>query len=499
MNRLELFRTLRRHVKLSEKRSMAFEQNRTAKIVMYIMSGCAVIYMMFIAVMFAMIANNSRSFTPYEFIFGLMPFILPIDFLLRFMAQHTPAQLIKPYILLPIPKHACVESFILSSIVSQNNLLWMFITIPYAIMTMLFSYGILSVIGFIVVFQLIVIINSLNYMLWRTMINKIFVWWIAPLAIYGAMFIPWIADDFNGMFKIYAVIGTGASEGNPLVYTGIIAVMALMFFVNRNVQYNVTYKETTNATEREMKKVNDMHQLERFGETGEYLKLEVKSIMRNKNIKKSFITSILVVIMFSMIISFTDAYSDSFSKKFWIVYTFILYGSISLIKVMSGEGNYIDCLMSHRENIIQLLRAKYYLYSSLLLLPFLLMLPTVFTGKYSLITLVSMLLFTAGPIYCMLMQMAVYNKQTIPLNEKFIAKGNIETNWFQVVAELLAMFAPVVIISLLMLVFSENTAYIILGTIGLVFIVLHKMWIRNIYNRFMMRRYSNMESFRATR
>ena len=201
----------------------------------------------------------------------------------------------------------------------------------------------------------------------------------------------------------------------------------------------------------------------------------------------------------SLAISLTDIYDSAVYKAFWIVYTFVLYGAVSLIKIMSAEGNYIDCLITHKENIMQLLKAKYYFYSALLVFPLLLMLPTVFTGKYSLLMLLSMMSFTIGPVYCLLMQMAVYNKQTIPLNTKFISKGNIENNYFQLVAEMLAMFAPVCIISVLKALCGETVTYVILLLVGLVFVSAHKLWIRNIYRRFMKRRYANMESFRATR
>jgi sulfite exporter TauE/SafE len=47
--------------------------------------------------------------------------------------------------------------------------------------------------------------------------------------------------------------------------------------------------------------------------------------------------------------------------------------------------------------------------------------------------------------------------------------------------------------------FSTVVANIILIIIGLGFIVTHNLWIKNIYNRFMKRRYKNMEEFRASR
>lgn len=109
-----------------------------------------------------------------------------------------------------------------------------------------------------------------------------------------------------------------------------------------------------------MKNVSELRAFDRYGEIGEYLKLETKSLMRNKNLRKSFMFATIFVIMLSLVISFTDLYEDDFFTVFWIVYIFVLYGSIQLIKIMSAEGNYIDCLMIHKENIIQLLRAKYY-------------------------------------------------------------------------------------------------------------------------------------------
>ena len=221
--------------------------------------------------------------------------------------------------------------------------------------------------------------------------------------------------------------------------------------------------------------------------------------MRNKNMRGSFLYGVIFTIILSIIISYTDIYDDAFSSKFFMVYVFIISGAMLLVKVMGAEGNYIDGLMIHKENILQLLHAKYYFYMALLILPFIIMLPTVFMGKYTLLQLFATMIFAAGPVYCVFMQMAVWNKQTIPLNSKLVSKGNVETNWFAVIAEMAAMFMPVVIISVLSIFFSQTITFIIMLIIGLAFIAASPYWMRNIYNRFMRVRYTNMESFRATR
>ena len=499
MNRYQLFKELRHHVKLSEKRSPVYEQNKTAKAIIYLMGGFMIVYLLFLSVMFAMIANSSRTFTSCEFLFGLLPFLLPADFLLRFLGQQTPAQLIKPYILLPIPKHACVESFIISSMVTPNNLIWLVITVPYAIMSILFSNGFWAALGFIIGFQLIIIINSQNYMLWRTLITKKIFWWIAPIIIYGVMHLIWIIKDFDAMFDSFAAIGEGVASWNILYFLGILVILALFFFINREVQYRITYTETTENKNTQMKTVTEFRLFERFGEMGEYLKLEVKSIMRNKNMRNSFLYGMIFTVILSIIISYTDIYDGSFNSKFFMVYVFIVNGAMLLVRIMGAEGNYIDGLMIHKENILQLLHAKYYFYCALLFLPLLIMTPTIFMGKYTLLMLIAMMAFAAGPVFFMLMQMAVWNKQTVPLNSKLVSRGSVETNWFAFGVEMAAMFAPVAIIFILQLFMSETATYTTMLIIGLLFIATHNIWLRNIYQRFMLRRYENMESFRATR
>lgn len=499
MNKLHLFRALHHHIKLAEKRSVAYEQNKVAKVLLYIGGSFVVLYLVFIAIMLALIANTSSSQTTYEFLFGLLPFFLAADFLVRFISQQTPVQLIKPYSLLPISKYTCVEMFVLSSVVSPNNLVWTAVTVPYVLMTTLFCDGFWASMGIVVSFQLLVTVNSQWYMLVRTLINQSLKWWVLPIAVYALVFSPLYCDSIDTLFDIYSSLGRGFAFWHPLHYFGLLLVLFAFIELNKRMQFHFTYLENADVEAPKMRSVSEFRMFDRFGQTGEYLKLEIKSLIRNKNMRKSFVFSTLFTIFLSLVVSFTDLYQDDFSKIFWVAYVFMLYGANTLMKIMCAEGNYIDFLAVHKENIMQLLRAKYFFYGSMLVLPFLLMLPTVFTGKHSLLALFSMMCFTAGPVYCLFMQMAVYNRQTMPLNTKFISKGNVENNYFQIVALLLAMFLPVIVISSLRTMFSENTAYLVLLVFGIAFIATYSLWIANIYRRFMKRRYVNMESFRATR
>ena len=203
--------------------------------------------------------------------------------------------------------------------------------------------------------------------------------------------------------------------------------------------------------------------------------------------------------VFSLIISFTDVYDGPTYEVFWCIYNFVIIAALPIMSIMCNEGNYIDALMVHKENILSLLKAKYIFYSALLLIPFILMLPTVFSGKWSIFMVISFGVFTAGFQFFIMFQMAVYNKTAIPLNTKFISQKGQGNNYFTFVASAIAFGLPVIIMSVLQSLVSENTSYLVMFLIGLAFILTKNLWMRNIYNRMMKKRYANLEGFYASR
>jgi hypothetical protein len=495
MKKRALFKELKKHRELANKRAFNFEQNKVAKYVLGVVYAMVLIYLVFFAIIFALAANDTRSMTSVEFIMALAPFILLLDFLIRFMAQQTPAQIIKPYILLPIPKYTCIDSLIGTSLFNWGNLTWFVMLVPFALMSVVFSQGIWVTLGFFLCYYLLILANSQWYAIVRAYINDSLLWWILPIAVYALIFLP----VFKYGFDFYGCIGTAISSGNILPYFIPLAILAGLVYINRKVQFSHIWKEL--AKVETSKSYNSKHYafLEKQGDVGQYIQLEIKSTIRNKNVKKSFIFATAIVFIMSLVISFTDAYDNQFMTNFWCLYNFVVYGAMILVRVMCNEGNYIDCLMVRRENILKLLHAKYIFFSIVLLFPFILMLPTVFTGKWSIFMLVSYMFFTAGFQYFILFQMAVYNKQTLPLNTKFISKNGMENNYFQIIAEMVAFILPMMLVSVLQAALGENISYAVMLVIGLAFILTYPIWLRNIYHRMMKKKYELLDGFRSSR
>lgn len=119
--RLSIYKELLHHRQLAEKRSLFHGKNQAAKIALAIVGIIIFIYLIFLAVSLALAVSKDPGLSPAGTLFSLAPFLLTVDFLLRFALQQTPAQMIRPYSLLPLPRHACIESFLLSNLLSAGN------------------------------------------------------------------------------------------------------------------------------------------------------------------------------------------------------------------------------------------------------------------------------------------------------------------------------------------------------------------------------------------
>lgn len=502
MRLFDIYGLLIHHRILAEKRNLNNAQNRAAKVIFGVMWSFLLLYLFFISVMLSISINSDKNVSSVDFLCSLSPFLLAIDFLLRFIFQQTPSKLIKPYVLWPIRKRKCIDSFIISSIFTIGNLVWFALLIPFSIMSVIFSYGIVTTLSILIFFYILIVANSQWYAIVRTLINDKIYYWAIPVFVYAILFSPYFFDldgSIRNVFLVYGKIGNLFIDHKILPHIVSLAILSLLIFINKKVQYSHIMKELSNEENADTRKTFDFSCLDRFGEIGLYIKLEIKSIIRNKNPRKSFLYSTTIIALISVLMFFTDIYDSDAMSNFWCLYNFCIYGAMSLVKIMCNEGNYIDCLMSRRENILSLLNAKYLFYTVLLVIPFILMLPLVFKGKMSILMLVSYGVFTAGFQYFVLFQMAIYNKQTLELNTKLINKTGLGNNYFQILAELINFIIPVSLVYVLSFFLGEKKTLVIMLIIGIAFIATSKYWIRKIYAIMMSRRYANMESFRATR
>lgn len=495
---MNLFLELRRHGKLAEKRHPMYEKSKFGKFWMYFMSVFWAGYLIFFGTTFAFAFDGGAKEAYHVMNSGLI-FILALDFLLRLPFLKTPTQEVKPYLLLPIKRSRLIDFLLLRSGLNSFNLLWLFLFVPFAIITVTKFYGIGGVLTYCIGIWLLIVFNNYWYLLCRTLMDERIWWVLLPIVIYGgiaaALFIP----DNSPLFSFFIDLGEGFITGNILTFICVLVAITLMWFINRSIMQKLVYNELnkTEDTTVQVKTVSEYKFLDRYGEIGEYIRLELKLLLRNKVCRKSLYSVTAIVLIFSLTISFSDIY-DGGMRDFFVLYNYIIFGILFLSPLMSYEGNYIDGLMSRKESIYSLLRAKYLLYSIALIIPFVLMIPGMVTGRVSVLRCIAWIVFVPGAVYFCLFQLAVYNNKTLDLNAKMTGRQNVGTGLQNLISGA-AFGVPLLLFFVLNATVGKEVTPWILLVIGILFIATSRWWLRNVYHRFMKRRYKNMEGFHDSR
>ena len=496
---MNLYKIIKQNQKLAEKRNPAFDTNRFAKFLMYFMivywAALFLFFGIMLPVMFEELVPNME---PYHIMNQGFIYVMLADFLMRFMAQPSVSQEIKPYLLMPIKRKKLISILLLKSGLDSYNFMWFFVYVPFAFLTVIRFYGFGGMFLYLLGIWLIFVFNNYWYLLCKLLLGEKTFWLLLPILVFGALGAAEFLLDGLPISRFTMDLGEGFIEGNPLSFLFILACIGILFFINLKLQQRMIYNEISKKEDTKIKHVSEYKFLDKYGEVGEYLRLEIKLITRNKTVKTQFRMGLIVMLGFSFALAFTDVYDGSYMTSFICLYNYAVLPIMTLGQVMSFEGNYIDGLMSRKESIFNLLRAKYYLTTIIILVPFLIMFFPIAKEKITLLTAIAYLIFVAGFVFFMLLQLAVYNTRTLPLNANLM-KSNKSSNWIQGLITGCAFMLPLLIDKLLSALLPEEVAHIILIVIGLGFIATHNLWIKNIYKRFMKRRYKNMEEFRASR
>ena len=496
---MNLYKIIKQNQKLAEKRNPAFDTNRFAKFLIYFMIVYWAAIFLFLGVslpfMFEGLVPNME---PYHIMNQGFIYVMLADFLIRFMAQPSVSQEIKPYLLMPVKRKKLISMLLLKSGLDSYNFMWFFVYVPFAFLTVIRFYGFGGMSLYLIGIWLIFVFNNYWYLLCKLLLGEKTLWLLLPTAVFGALGAAEFLLDGLPISRFTMDLGEGFIEGNPLSFLFMLACIGVLFFINLKLQQRMIYNEISKKEDTKIKHVSEYKFLDKYGEVGEYLRLEIKLITRNKTVKTQFRMGLIVMLGFSFALAFTDVYDGSYMTSFICLYNYAVLPIMTLGQVMSFEGNYIDGLMSRKESIFNLLRAKYYLTTLIILVPFLIMMFPIAKGKITLLAAIAYLIFVAGFVFFMLLQLAVYNTRTLPLNSNLM-KSNKSSNWIQGLVTGCAFMLPLLIDKLLSALLQEEVAHILLILIGLGFIATHNLWIKNIYKRFMKHRYKNMEEFRASR
>ena len=497
MTSLELYRLLRANEEVKDRRHPMFEKNKFMRILAIFMFLYYAAILLMVGTMLPFgLSGAYNGVAAFHVLDGYFPILLMVDFWVRFILQETPAQQAKPYALLPIRRSFLMNLYLVRAGLSVGNMFWFFMLIPFGLIAIVAHVGWLPFLGWLLGWWMLCVANGYAYLFARALCMRHFAWCPLPMAIHvGIVAIMFVPDSNPLDMPCTELLYAFARWRLEAILATAIAIASL-YMANYFLQIKMVYNEVAGKEDVEMKKTTQMDFLNRYGKVGEYLKLELKLRFRNKQVRMQTLVVLGAMAVLSLMLDVTDIYDNGFMTSFICLYDYIVPGMTTLVTIMAYEGNYIDGLMARRESIYDLLKAKYYFNCSLLLIPMLLLIPSIVLGKISLMMNLGYLFLTAGVLYPCLFQMAVYNRDTLPLNQKITGK---QANTVQNIISIVALFLPIGLEKLSVLCLGDTWGYVPLIVLGISGMATNRIWLGNIYARMMKRRHVNMEGFRSTR
>ena len=242
MNKLQLFWTLRKNIKLSEKRNVMFEANQYGKFFGYIALSIFAIEFIALGTFFGWLGAKEQA---PEMLFYLMPFVLILDFGMRFMTQQTPMMLVKPYLLTPISKYSAIDCFLVQQLLDKGNLIWFMLYLPYTFIIWCGGITGWMAISMLILLHLMILVNSQWYLLVRTLVNQSIFWWAMPILFYGSFIAPLFFLSDSQLDKVLDFVLEGLGEYAfswwSLLLFGVLFVV--FFAINRHLQMHLIYDE----------------------------------------------------------------------------------------------------------------------------------------------------------------------------------------------------------------------------------------------------------------
>ena len=470
----------------SFKRNSLFETKLAVKILTLIGFGYVFLNFLFIGffldkILIQIQSNNSAIDTFCRF----FSYIFVIDIILKFFIKSNKYTDILPYLTLPIKQKKIFTLLFIKEILSKWNFIWVILLTPFFFKTFYPSHNIFTTFLLITSFYITsLIISFLIRYINVLSSNKSFLYIF--LSIVLAIGVGYLAYYISTASVLLIDINTIYTQYSLWILFGIIILFIFLFAIFLKSCKNQLYFQLTGN-----KKSTTVFQFNLFnnlGVNGEILNMCLKEISRSQ-IKRTVFSAIIMIIL-----SFLNLNNNIFFYRifFSILPSMILYNSIGGYS-FSSESTFFDKLMVLPFKTPFLIIIYKYILNAIFILSFTIFFCLLNVNRISILYWISIYFFQIGVLPFCIYQNVVYNKERFdilgPLRKLF------ETNTINMITQLLFCVFLFLVVIIEWLTSETSACYFMLIT-GIGFTFLSPFWLKSIYNRFLKRKYQNMNQFR---
>ena len=472
-----------------------FERNMMLKIFTYIVFGIMGVYLLLAGLLiYRVILDHGAYNSAIDSFNYILLYLLLFDFFIKYMWKQSQTMQIAPYLTLPVKRSALFNFLLVKEFTNIWNLYFLFMLVPFVFKAIPQYYGYLSAFLYVLFFYFLCVGNSLLVNIANSILKRsgwfLFLPVIIVAAIVGITYIPGVNIE-DGIVKACGFI----LENNVIAWLILLLVFVALWRINLSMMnydvYRAMQGEKVSATGASF----SIPFIDKLGKIGVLMNLELKMILRSKRIKPQIYMIILLIVYYFFIVN------EDFKEVFFFQLFFTMYviGAIGLAMsqfIFSSESSYFDGLMTRNLSLLDMLKGKYIFYSSYSVLMLLVLTVLVFAGKLEFLLLISIFFYTIGVLFFLMFQNAVYNKSFFDLSERAMFNWKGVSGNMMIITNL-SMFIPLALVMMVKAIFNETAACYFMLVTGFAFTITTKCWLTWIYNRFLKRKYKNMEGFRS--
>jgi len=415
-------------------------------------------------------------------------FLFVVDIILKSYFKSNIQVDVLPYLTLPVPRKKIYTLLFFKDLISGWDFIWVALLIPFFFKTIYPVNGLTSTL--LLIFS--VYVASLTISSIIRLINILSAWKSFQYA-----FLPLLLAAFVGCIAWYVAVAPRLLININLLFSqyriAVFIASIFLFFGVFVIFLKSCRREiyTLLAGKKNFTLAFNLSRFTVFGIKGEMLNLCLREVLRS-SLRRMFLLLILSFVV-SIYLLYTE-WGNFMTRCLLAMWHIVLLGRIYGEKTFSTESTFFDKLMTSHKNLPYLiLRTKYALcviHSAIYTVISII----VCINKISVLFWLSTFSFGCGVFLFFFFQSVVYNRQQIDILDSQGKFSELSFNTIVIII-LLTLSTGLMTITIAGLT-SETTAEYIMLITGVVGMATSPFWLKNIYRRFLARKYRTMSSFR---
>jgi hypothetical protein len=416
------------------------------------------------------------------------------ELVLRIMVQSLPTFGFQPFLLIPVKRKRIARYMLNKSMLHFFNVLPLFLVLPFTFKSAIHELETPVLIAWLASLFLMIFVNHFLaiYIKWRTNESNWFFYGFLALAV--AVF----AIDHFGIFDFTANFGKlfDFVVLHPIAVLIFPVLIVLLYILNLKFLLSRFFLDELSQKKKEGL-THDFSWLNQIGEYGKMLSLEVKMITRNKRPRTTAVMSI-IFIFYGLIL-----YQDFDEEK--AEFILVLGGMFmtGIFSMMYGQffpawhSRYYPFLMAQNVKMKQILQSAFFLMAVTNIVFYLLSLGYMFVTPKVLYVHLAVMLYNIGVNSFVIFALGLNSRKSIDLDQRamFNYQGMSATNWLITFP---ILFGPLAVYGILTFLLGNIAAYLILGGLGLIGIILHPRLIDYFTKQYLLRKHKMIASYKAT-